>query len=669
MAESSGKNFARIIHAARWIAVLLPVLICGWLVKTYVVDQRFLDDWVWAQDLLLWKKGAYGELLHNIVSVHLEHRPVVARALALAVTLLANGNVQAQCGLTFLWLILCLGALFRLWMRPGLLELRTSWPVWTLITAILFTPMQWQTLLWPICHETPMPVVFLLLAFCLAESSKPWWVRSLLGAFCAILGMLSFASGFLLWVLPLPVLLWNGRFGSDRQRWKFVLLWGLVFFVTMLFYLKVGVQPVASIVKEKTLLHLPAGYDLTYDLHNEVPSQYAYHHGEENTMNGEFAYFIKNPVLAMQFVATFAGAILTRGWSADLKACSQSVGWLLLALLAGAVMYFWRHRKDESLRPPLLTALCFAGYTPLTALMVAVGRMYAGGAGSALNGRYTVHQTQLLIGLIVAAVLILRHALAAHAAAGETARSLGLGWASGGLLMGVVFVGWIHGQAMMFEWQAARFRAGAAQFLSDVFPTYNTFVAFVAGGYDICRQTSLELNKYGLLRRGLAQTTILHDIWRESKPTTELDRRLARERAQFQQLYKDAAGAWHTKGFAYIPKSYRPADAIIFAYRVPGGKWTMFGFTQATGIPHYLARSLGKDLYSFAPGHDPVPTRMTCAWDRTPYILADPPAGAMISAWALDFYGRKITRINRTRKGTPDPEDGLPLADLATDSE
>jgi hypothetical protein len=113
MAESSGKNFARIIHAARWIAVLLPVLICGWLVKTYVVDQRFLDDWVWAQDLLLWKKGAYGELLHNIVSVHLEHRPVVARALALAVTLLANGNVQAQCGLTFLWLILCLGALFR----------------------------------------------------------------------------------------------------------------------------------------------------------------------------------------------------------------------------------------------------------------------------------------------------------------------------------------------------------------------------------------------------------------------------------------------------------------------------------------------------------------------------------------------------------------------------
>jgi hypothetical protein len=460
-------------------------------------------------------------------------------------------------------------------------------------------------------------------------------------------------------------LLWNGHFVTNRQRWLFLGVWGAVLVLTMLIYLKVGVQAGSAITKEKTLLHLPAGYDVTYDLHNEVPPQYAYHHGEENTMDGEFSYFVRNPVLAMEFVATFSGAILTRGWSADLKTTSHTVGWLLLLLTVPALVYFWRNRNDGELRAGLLPALCFAAYTPLTALMVAVGRMYAGGAGSALNGRYTVHQTQLLIGLLIAGVLIARHATDPRGAERPASVRTGLAWAAGGALCGVILVGWIHGHAMMSEWQAARFRAGAAQFLSDVFPRSNQFVSFVAGNYEICRDTSLELDKYGLLSRGLARTTFIHDIWRESKPFTGVGRKFAEERSQFQQLYKDAAGSWRAIGWAYIPKVYRPADAILLTYRVPGGKWTMFGFTQATGIPHYLARSLGKDLYSFAPGHDPVPSRMTCAWDPKACVIGDPPPGAMIAAWALDYSGWKVYRVNRSQDGKTSSEEGVSLSDLA----
>ena len=218
---------------------------------------------------------------------------------------------------------------------------------------------------------------------------------------------------------------------------------------------------------------------------------------------------------------------------------------------------------------------------------------------------------------------------------------------------------------MMFEWQAARFRAGAAQYLSNLFPGYNAFVSFVAGNYEICRNTSFELNKLGFLKHGLAKSALLEDNWRESKSLGPADIKLAESRSQFEQLYKDKEGKWHTRGWAFLPKSYRPADAILFTYRTPGGKWTIFGFTQATGLPHYIARSLGKDMYSFVPGHDPIPSRWTCAWDPSPFIGAEPPPGALITAWALDFYSGKVYRVNRTQNGKADSDDGVNMEELA----
>ena len=741
MAESTSQSLSqpvslgsRLLPLVLWLIVLVPVIGCGLLMKSYVLDQRFLDDFVWAQDLIKYKEGKYAELFHDIFSVHLEHRPAVARGLALVVTLLAKGDVTSQNLLCYLWLVFAFVAFCWLWVRVGGLKIRETWPALFLTAAALFTPMQWQNLLWPICHETPMPILFLLLSLCIAFTGWKWWVRCLLAAFSAILGMLSFASGFLLWVLPLPVLLWNGKFIPGRLRFRFLVLWGLVFFVSMLVYLKVQFRAPESHEaysaltkeervkvdqerkerdkKEKLLVNLPQGWKLIYDLHNEVPPAYAYHHEDENTMNNEFLHFLENPVLDAQFVAVFSGAILVRGWSADIKDVSMRVGWVLLACWLASGVYLLIFRKDKELRRRLLPAFCFASYTPLTALMVAVGRIYAGGTGSALNGRYTVHQTVLLVGLVWAGVAIGRHWHARRNRFAVTAPvrfRIPVSTALGGVLAGVLAVGWVHGQAMMWEWQAGRYRAAAAQYVSQIFDKRNHFVGFVAGNFQIARETADALAKYDLLGNGVARDKRLFASFKVADSGT-----LDQDHAEFQRLYKAKQNPdreiyfrigrfhvtlpihpfnrassdlgdqivktlhlgqtvddidWQIQGYAYLPGSQRPADAIILAYQVPGGEPTMFGLTQAYGAPHYLARSMGKDMYSLIPGRDTWPNRIMCSWDPDVHFQEEPPANALITAWAVDMNRHRIFRIQRSRKAWNDPAAGCTLAELAEDVE
>lgn len=613
------------------------------LVYLYSVDQRFLDDWVWAQDLIKWKEGKYAELFHDVCSVHLEHRPMVPRALALLVTLALKGNVQGQNVLCFLWVAMSFASLASLWMRRGGMTLREGWLPLLMACALFYSPMQWQAFLWPICHETPMPVMFFLLSLLTAFTSWRWWVRSLLCCACAILAMLSFASGFLMWVLPLPVFLLAGTFDSPRQKIHFMMLWVAVLFVTMLLYFQVGIQKPESITLEKTIVALPGGYRLTYDLHNEVPPQYAYGHGEENTMSGEFSYFLKNPLLDAEFVATFCGAFLARGLSADLKISAQTLGWLLMAGWSVTAVYFWRHRRDTSLRSSLLPMLCFGAYTPLTGLMVAVGRSYAGGTGSALNGRYTIHQSALIIALVGAVFFISRHR---RQHAGNVTALYGPPasiWFYGALA-GLIGVGWVHGASMMWEWNAARWRGAAAQYLSQVFARNNPFVSFIAGNHLIAKRDSADLNHYGLLRRGLAQDRRLSQFAIAGK-SPELDA----DQGEFQRLYKNEAGEWRVHGFARLPGINRPADAVLLSYKAADGSWIMFGFTQSWGVPYYISRSLTKDVYAIIPGRDPWPQRVMCPFDPEIYIEEEPPAGAMITAWALDMKIGILHRIPHRR--------------------
>lgn len=646
----------RLINLVLWLIVLVPLLGCGRLMRKYCVDQRFLDDWVWAIDLA---KFSEGELtVHDIFSVHLEHRPALPRALALGVTLLAKGDVRAQNGLTFLWMASAFGALCWLWMRRARLGIREVWMPLLLAGGVMLTPVQWENLLWPVCCETMMPFLFLLLALCCAFTAGPWWTRCLVGGGCAILGMLSFASGVLLWFLPLPVFIFCGAFVSARQRWRFAALWAAVFAVTMLIYLQVQIVRHDQVTTvQKHLVSLPGNLDLVYDLHNEVPPQYAYHHGAEDTMGGSMAYFIGHPSEALQFVAIFSGALSVRGWAANTLTAALIVGFVYLAGLTLLAWSCWWFRREKDLLANLLPMVCLAAYTPATGLLVAVGRLYAGHLYAALNTRYHVHQTQIVIGLVGGAFFLARHFFQGRPSAAWRTATI----AAGGALAGIIGVGWFFGTGMMQAWQCARLRNQAAQYVSQIIPGYNYYVAWIAGSHPIAQSITGDLAKAGLLQLPPLKSRQFSEFGRKIRINEHpLDSR----HAVISRLQRVASGKWEVEGYASLPVSNRLADGVLLAWRVPGGEWTIWGFTQPNGLPSFLAQSMGKDMWGIVPGHDFWPARAMCQLEDEVAVVAQPPPGAQLSAWVMDMQKRQILRITRDKSGTVD-EDGLTAEEFA----
>jgi len=440
----------------------------------------------------------------------------------------------------------------------------------------------------------------------------------------------------------------------------------------MLLYLQVKIQPHEEVNGQKIIMSFSDGKDLTYDLRNEVAWQYAYGQGDENTMDHGFSFLKENLPLCIQFAATFCGAFLTRGWSGDYKTTAGTVGWILILLLIGAGVYFLIHWKDEELRKRLLPTLCLGAYAPITGFMVATGRAFAGGTGTALNGRYTIHQTALLVALIGLTVFIGRHWLMNRKDAERGAWVRPAWFVSAGVLAGLLAMGWLHGSSMMREWQAARFRAQSAQYLCKAFDKYNRFVGMVAGNYDIAVQGATALNELGLLKGGLATSRKL-SIFRVSAHTARLDE----NHGAFKRLANLPGVGWVVQGYTYLPGTYRPADSVLLAYKVAGGEWIMFGMTQAYGVPYYLNRSMGKDMYAIIPGRDPWPANIVCPWDRYVYIQEEPPPGAKITAWAYDAKLHQIHRvchyheeiIKNKHVDVPDDDEGSTLEELSREQE
>lgn len=623
------KHRDRVLNALLWVLVFVPVWFCTRLVIDHWVNQRFLDDWAWAGDLV---KAMKGELtLHDLFAVHLEHRPAIAKGLSIVVTILARGDVRSQCVLTLVTYLGSFLCLVRLWLKSGGLTIRDVVLPLLLCSLVLFTPVQWQTLLWPICSGTALPMLFLLLALQAAGARQRWWVRTLSVSLLSIAAMLSFASGALVWGLALPVMMWGGSMMTKRQRVGSFLLWG-------------------------AMLSLFLGWYFT-NFHNEALAAYAYGHGDENTVTRELQYFLSHPWDDLQFVAAFCGGVVADGWAMDTRAAAIGVGWGLLAALAAGAAYVIIHWRENAIRAQLLPWFCFALYTPCTGLLVAVGRIYAGGPNVGLNIRYHVHQTQILIGLIALAFIILRHWTEQRSE--ETRRIVQV--TAGvvcGLSMGVIALGWIYGSSMMAEWQGARLKNSTAQRLSQVFPHYNRPVADIAGNFSIGVNTVHDLDQFHLLTPSPLKDRRLSNFPPGPKPLNTVEN-------QFLSLTKDQSGDWHTEGFSVLPRTHRTPDGILFAYREPGkSEWTIFGFTHVYGVPHFLTVSMVKDLWGIRPGRDFWPADFRCAWEEEVAVAESPPPGALISAWAVNAQYMEVSRVFHPHGDAKSDDEGSTLESL-----
>lgn len=629
----------------RILLVLLPAILLFQLIGSHQVNIPFLDDWMFVQ---MDDKAARGFdftfarnsdhlTLHDFFIVQMEHRMAFVRAVIMLFHKLAPANYTAQMWLSWTMLLGTAVNVFLLLRRSTGAKFAYFWPVMVLATIAIFTPVQYRIVLWAMMFQVAAPAFFLSTTMVALLAPRPLWVRFVIGVVCAVCATLSFASGILVWVLPVPLMLLPGVIRNSRDRWIYIALWLLAFGVTMGLYF--------------------------HDLKNETDPQFSYKQGDQETLHRDIKAFFTHPGDAATFVFRVLGSHLGRGTNVAVMDASLVIGGLSFFLWVGAWLYWWRRYADVQLRRQLLIWLVFGSYSVGAAMLVAMGRLWATRSGeNAVSARYVIHAVPLTVALGVLLWVIARDLKRRHPWVRKRAMQTALGFAVALLMLQAV--SWAYGYRMMAVWGSSRLRGAA----NTMF--YNTIFQ-VEGDIAPNRQYARRANELGLLNPPMLKTTRLDNFKLSPQMLSVNSARLTdlTVEEEYEGENSDIKGpVIVARGYACLPNRTRVADAVIFTRRDRSDDhWEIFHVAQVAGLPLYLVDTISKDMqFIHLPGDHLAQEgvgRFEAHFDPAQHL---PPGEHDIMAWALDFRQQTVypitgffsidTTKNRVKKLGSDPK-------------
>lgn len=580
----------------RWTAallILLPPIGLAALIAEHQVNIPFLDDWMFTEML---QKAREGKLaLHDFWKAQMEHRISFVRLVILARHWLWPTDVRPQFWVSWLMLV-GTGINVAVLMRHSLDGFRRWWLPMLLASMILFTPLQYQVVLWAMMFQVACPVFFFSTAMVVVMSRRlPAWLRFAIAVLCTECGTLSFASGLQIWVLSIPLILWAAPFPQPRQRWSFLAAWLVVFAATAGLYF--------------------------YDLKNEADPAFSYGSGEEETMQGHVGGLMSDPGRGTAFVLGFLGGHLARGTGAPIFDLAKWIGGASLLLFAAFAVWWLIRFRDASLRTRWLPWLLLGGYSIGAAVLTALGRAWATkDADGSIAARYVIHAVPLTVALIVLGCL----------AAEEWQRQrpqcvlrvvMGKAIAASALFM-LLLNGWIHGAQIMEVWESSRLRGATNTLFFNVLE--------VEGNVAPSRPRAAWMNELGLLNPPMLKNSRL-DNFKISGDTP------GRGTARLDDV-RIFGNKITASGIAGLHGRRRVADGIFITYRDDAGAWIIFHVTQVRQMPLYLDGALDRDLrFTHVPdtskrlGEALTAFTGACGLDRIP------PGRREVRAWIFDY--------------------------------
>jgi hypothetical protein len=597
--------------------VLLPAILLFRLIREHQVNIPFLDDWMFVQ---MDQKAARGFeftlakhpdhlTIYDFFIVQMEHRMAFVRAVIMLFHNLAPGNYTGQMWLTWTMLLGTAVNVFLLLRHSTGAKFAVFWPVMGLAAIAIFSPIQFQIVLWAMMFQVAAPAFLLSTTMVALLAPWPLGVRFAIGLACAVCATLSFATGILVWLLPLPLMLLPGLFPRTRDQWIYVSLWLVAFAVTMGLYF--------------------------HDLKNETDPQFSYkQQGDQETLHRDLKSFFSNPTSAMLFVFRLLGSHLARGTDVAVMDASLFIGGLSFFLWAGAWVYWWRRFSDPDLRRQLLVWLVFGSYSVGAAALIAMGRLWATRSGeNAISARYVIHAVPLTVALVVLLWLIMHDVKRRHPFAQKRAMQTAVGFAVALLMLQCV--SWAHGCRMMAVWGSSRLRGAAnTQFYNTIF--------HLEGDIAANRTYARRANELGLLRPPMLKNTRLDNFTISPQP-------LNVNTAQFSELtveevYESEESdvkkpVMVARGYASLPARARVADAVIFTRIDPSdGHWEIFHVAQVAGLPLYLIETMSRDMqFIHLPGSHLAREGVGGFEARFDPAQHLPPGEHVVSAWALDY--------------------------------
>ncbi|MEZ0273325.1 MAG: hypothetical protein ACAH88_00355 [Roseimicrobium sp.] len=607
-AQKTPQTRHRLRLAFAILMVCLPGIALFLLIREHRVNIPFLDDWMFVH---MFEKDALGTLtVWDYFMVQMEHRMAFVRATIMVFHKVWPTDWTMQ--MFFCWFLLALTQL-----NVAILIRRTSgktfltwWPLLLLAGITIFSPVQYRIVLWAMMFQVACPAFFLSSALVAVTSPWPLWLRWTVGVLCASCATQSFASGILVWLLPLPLVWWGGVIRNTRARHVFGGLWLLAFGITMSLYF--------------------------HDLKNEVDSAFAYkaQDGDE-TLKSDLVGFFKDPGRAIPYVLRFLGSHLGRGTSLSIMDASLYAGAVSVLLYIGAVVYLFWHWKRQDIRARLLPWVMFGAYSIGTGCLVAVGRMWASTNGdNAIAPRYTIHPVPLTVSLVVLTWLIVRDWQKHREHPVPTVNRVMLAMAV--VLCCVQAASWVHGQHLMEMWQSSRLRGAVTTRFIKVMPEMDNVVP-------LNPHYAILADRLGILDPPLLKDCQLNNFRLAPKL-------LSSNTAKFKniEIGVDDDGFYGiAEGYACLSSRERVADGVFLTRRIPKeGRWEIFHVEQVTGMPLFLSDLFSKDTqFVHVPGHS-VSQEVLAGFSGRFRIDSLPPGLHDIMAWAYDSKRNTVFPIS-----------------------
>jgi hypothetical protein len=535
------RNLAGLI--VRRLLLALPAIWLGYLMFSYAVDVPFGDQWDGIAPLFVkMRSGTLG--FSDFFAFHNEHRIFFPRLLIFPLAKLTNWNVRAEVAL--IWVLACLCALnvSRLARVTGFGPVRSRWCLLLFANVLLFTPMQWENVLWGFQVGFFLPLV--------AMTALPWAAcgRRRLGNFAltmalCLISTFSIASGFCSWLLCAPLLLFLGERRKARDE---IIAWAIWSAIAL-----------ASVV--------------------------IYFHGYKGPkLHPNQLEVLQQPVPACQFILAYLGNPFCNGTQLSPKVVAPVIGAILFGALAAAAIYVWRWRKDRALVAQTLPWMALSSITLCNGVLTMFGRLGYGISG-ALQSRYISFSVLLPIALLFLGARIEQHWRNRSAA---TADKLRLGFAMGAAAFALLFfLGSAQSLGMWHSFQHDRLTAKAVLALRGIIDEPAAIARFLHRVPGV-REWADTAESLGYLRPARLTSPHLREIAQPPGGMTM---------GEVQRVAKGTDSRIGLSGWAILPLKERIADSVILAYDKGDDDPIIFARTNVRLPQDDVAAKLGDSAY------------------------------------------------------------------------
>ena len=534
----------------------------------YGVDTPWGDQWDGTVSLL--KKMEAGTLgFADFFAFHNEHRIFFPRLITLGLAKLTHWNIRAE--LLVIWILACICSV-NLW-RVALI---TGWQDscdrgWLLLAAnvLLFTPLQWENLLWGFQIGFFLPLACLTACLWTALSLRRPWCFVVTLVLCLV-RTFSVASGFVCWLLTAPLLL----FSHGKVRGRGLKVWWLL-------WLFLG-----------------------------AISVYLYFHGYTQPATHSNAWeALEHPLRATHFVLAYLGTPFS-GTAPNASALAPVASAVLVILFAACLLYLWRWRRERTLLAQALPWVSLASSALVSASLTMAGRL-GFGVTAATQSRYVSFAIMLPIGLLFLTSLVLRHWRAqSDNGAGTVGLKRGLVVVATGLALLFVF-GTIDSLESWSRFQHSRLSGKAGLLLINVVDEPADLARNVHKTEPALKAHTNFLDRMGYLRPRLVQSNRIREIAFQTN---------AKTMGEFEEIGK-RGGDFTASGWAILPENHRAADGVLLTYDDAHGEPIIFALADVGYKRPEVSQRLNDKVYlrsgwkkSWKAGQVPVGAQVVRAW-------------------------------------------------------